>query len=72
VIKSVGQSEQYQLKAAEQSRTAGHCREIFRAANSARFWSAAVLCRFMFLERARLIQSRALFRIRLNVLTLNV
>src|SRR6266496_4059907 len=33
-------------KAAEDSRTPKRCRDRLRATSSARFWSAAVLCRF--------------------------
>ena len=34
------------LKAAQDSRTPRRCRDRVRATLSARFWSAAVLCRF--------------------------
>src|SRR5712672_3050664 len=35
-----------EMKAAEDSRTPRRCRDGLRATRSARFWSAAVLCRF--------------------------
>ena len=42
----IGSVRRYQRKAAEDSRTPKRCRACSHAAQSARFWSAAVLCRF--------------------------
>jgi hypothetical protein len=43
----------HQLKAAEDSRTPKHYHEIPTATTSARFWSAAALCRFVWLQPKR-------------------
>jgi hypothetical protein len=80
VIKSVGQRGRCQLKAAEDSRTPGHYREVVRP-TSARFWSAAPWslrhpdsvyrdCRFTLLRHARLSKTHPHFPHRFNVLTL--
>jgi len=44
--KCIGEAGQNQLKAAEDSRTPRRCRDGLHDIHSARFWSAAVLCRF--------------------------
>jgi hypothetical protein len=45
--KFVAQVRRFDLKAAEDSRTPRRCRAQSNATASARFWSAAVLCRFL-------------------------
>ncbi len=48
VTKHVRQCGRLQMKAAEDSRTPRRWRAITHATQSARFWSAAALCRFLY------------------------